>query len=48
MAEAVAGIELPEGDPEAIADAAASLGRLAGGFDHVAGCFSRAAGATPS
>lgn len=46
--EAVAGIELPEGEPQAIYDAAAGLGRLAGGFEQVAMSFRRAAAATPS
>ncbi len=47
-AEPVAGIELPAGEPQAIADAAVSLGKLAGGFGHVAASLRSAAGATPS
>ncbi len=48
MADAVAGIAMPEGDPGAIADAAQSMGKLAHGFSYVAQHFRSAAGVTPS
>jgi hypothetical protein len=37
MGEVVAGIEMPDGEPGAIRDAAASLRQASGGFEHVGG-----------
>src|SRR5918996_5082481 len=45
---AVAGIELPQGDPGAVMDAVTSLDRMASGFEHSAQGFRRAASAVPS
>jgi nucleic acid/nucleotide deaminase of polymorphic system toxin len=47
VAEAVAGIELPEGNPGAVEDAAASMRGCAGGFDGAGGAAARAAAAVP-
>ena len=48
MAESVAGIELPEGDPGAVAAAASGLRATGGGFDDARGTVSRAAASVPS
>jgi hypothetical protein len=48
MAESVAGIELPEGDPGAVAAAAAGLRSTGGGFENARGTVSRAAASAPS
>jgi A nuclease family of the HNH/ENDO VII superfamily with conserved AHH len=45
---AVAGIELPEGDPGAVEQAAHALRKCAGGFERAAGTAARAAGSVGS
>ena len=45
---AVAGIELPEGDPGAVEQAAQALRKCAGGFERAAGTAARAAGSVGS
>lgn len=47
MADAVAGIELPDGDPGAVEGAAASMRGAAGGFEGAGGTAVRAAAAVP-
>jgi hypothetical protein len=48
MAESVAGIEMPEGDPGAVAAAASGLRSTAGGFESARGTVARAAASVPS
>jgi hypothetical protein len=45
---AVAGIELPEGNPGSVEQAAQALRKCAGGFERAAGTAARAAGSVPS
>lgn len=44
----VAGLELPEGDPGAVEEAAAAMHRCAGGFEGAGGTAAAAAGSVPS
>jgi hypothetical protein len=48
MAESVAGIEMPEGDPGAVATAASGLRSTGGGFESARGTVVRAAAGVPS
>jgi hypothetical protein len=48
MAESVAGIEMPEGDPGAVAAAASGLRSTGGGFESARGTVVRAAASVPS
>jgi hypothetical protein len=45
MGEEVATIEVPDGDPGAVADVGAALARVAGGFERAGGSVARAASA---
>lgn len=48
MSDVVAGIALPDGDPHAVADAAASLRAVGGGFEQASSVSQRAVDAVPS
>lgn len=48
MAESVAGIEMPEGDPGAVSAAASGLRSAGGGFESARGTVARAAASVPS
>ncbi|MGH2781228.1 MAG: hypothetical protein ACRDLA_07425 [Thermoleophilaceae bacterium] len=48
MAESVAGIELPDGDPGAVGAAASGLRSTGGGFENARGTVARAAAGVPS
>lgn len=48
MAESIAGIELPEGDPGAVTAAAGGLRSTGGGFESARGTVARAAASVPS
>ncbi len=48
MSEVVAGIALPDGDPHAVSDAAASLRAVGGGFERARSVSQRAVDAVPS